>query len=185
MNDDSPPLTAPDLLDRQIAAMLANDARLSFRKIAADLGVTEGTVRGRVKRLQAGGLLKLTPIVDISRAGMAEGGGKIMIFVTITCASGRLDDVRERLMRLPLVRALYDANAAHRLVAVCLLSTVGEAAEVTNQILALDGIREAESEVVLQTVKYNAAIGPIATLEDFTLPAAMVSRRAGQHADEG
>ncbi|WP_298197027.1 Lrp/AsnC family transcriptional regulator [Novosphingobium sp.] len=178
MPDDLPPVVAPDLLDRQIATMLAQDARLSFRKIAADLGVTEGTVRGRVKRLQTGGLLKLTPIVDMSRAGLADGGGQIMVFVTVTCASGRLDEVRDRLLDLPLVRALYDANAAHRLVAVCLLATVAEAAEVTNQILALDGIREAESEIVLQTVKYNAAIGPIATLEDFAPAATETARRS-------
>ena len=31
-------------------------------------------------------------------------------------------------------------------------------------IIGLDGIREAESEVVLQTVKYNAAIGPNSTI---------------------
>ena len=36
----------------------------------------------------------------------------------------------------------------------------------TNQVLALDGIREAETELVLQTVKHNATIGPVATLED-------------------
>ena len=50
MPDELPLAQAGDSLDRQIVAMLANDARLSFRKIAADLGVTEGTVRGRVKR---------------------------------------------------------------------------------------------------------------------------------------
>jgi DNA-binding Lrp family transcriptional regulator len=162
--------TAPDLLDRQIAAMLAHDARLSFRKIAADLGVTEGTVRSRVRRLQTAGLLKLTPIVDIARGGRHTSAPQQMMFVTITCVGGRLDEVRARLLEMPQVRALYDANAAHRLVAVCLLSSVSEAAAVTNAILALDGIREAENDIVLQTVKYNAAIGPIAALEDLPGP---------------
>lgn len=161
-----PQYPATDQLDRQIAAMLAHDARLSFRKIAADLGVTEGTVRGRVKRLQASGLLKLTPIVDITRSAQGGDSGQHMLFVTVTCAGGKLEQVRDGLLALPLVRALYDANAAHRLVAVCLLSSVEEAAEVTNQVLALDGIRQAETEMVLQTVKYNAAVGPIATLDD-------------------
>lgn len=156
---------ATDQLDRQIAMMLADDARLSFRRIAADLGVTEGTVRGRVRRLQANGLLKLVPIIDIASGG---GGiaGQQMLFVTIKCANGKSDQVREALLAMPLIRALYDANAAHRLIAVCLLSSLEDAAAVTNQILALDGIREAETELVLQTVKYNAAIGPIATLAD-------------------
>lgn len=155
-----------DELDRQIAEALADDARLSFRKIAADLGVTEGTVRGRVKRLQTAGLLKLVPIVDIARGLDATNAGQHMMFVTVKCASGKLDAVRESLLALPEVRALYDANAALRLIAICVLPSLEDAAAVTNRVLALEGIREAETELVLQTVKYNAAIGPIATVED-------------------
>ena len=164
---------AADALDRQIATMLADDARLSFRKIAADLGVTEGTVRGRVKRLQASGLLKLTPIVDI--AGGAGGGTDNthhLLFVTIKCASGHLEQVRDRLLEMPMLRALYDANAAHRLIAIFLLASLEQAAEITNAVIAQAGIREVESEIVLQTIKYNAAIAPIATLEDFERNAA-------------
>ena len=41
-----------DDLDRQLIEILGRDARVSNRKIAGDLGVTEGTVRGRIKRLQ-------------------------------------------------------------------------------------------------------------------------------------
>ena len=155
-----------DELDRQIAEALADDARLSFRKIAADLGVTEGTVRGRVKRLQTAGLLKLDPIIDIARGLDATNAGQHMMFVTVKCASGKLDAVREGLLALPEVRALYDANAALRLIAICVLPSLEDAAAVTNRVLALEGIREAETELVLQTVKYNAAIGPIATVED-------------------
>lgn len=169
---ETPEYPTTDQLDRDIALMLAQDARLSFRKIAADLGVTEGTVRGRVKRLQGAGLLKLVPIIDIDRARDAgtggQGSGQHMMFITVRCASGKLNHVREALLAIPQVSALYDANATPRLVAVCILPSLDDAAIVMNQILSLDGIREAESELVLQSVKYNAAIGPIATLEDLT-----------------
>ena len=55
-------MSAPliDDLDRQLIDILSNDARVSNRKIAADLGVTEGTVRGRIKRLQQDGLIAFT-----------------------------------------------------------------------------------------------------------------------------
>lgn len=165
---EPPSFPSTDQLDRDIAQMLADDARLSFRKIAADLGVTEGTVRGRVKRLQNAGLLKLVPILDIDRArecGPGDGG-QHMMFVTVKCANGKLDQVRHGLLGLPQVSALYDANAAPRLVAICILSSLREAAEVTDKVIALDGIREVETELVLQSVKYNAAIAPIAALED-------------------
>ncbi|MCY1672846.1 Lrp/AsnC family transcriptional regulator [Novosphingobium sp. SL115] len=169
---EQPEFPATDQLDRDIARMLAEDARLSFRKIAADLGVTEGTVRGRVKRLQNAGLLKLIPILDIDRAreeGTSDQGGdhtQHMMFVTVKCASGKLDQVRRGLLALPQVSALYDANAAPRLVAVCILGNLREAADLTDKVIALDGIREVETELVLQTLKYNAAIAPIATVSD-------------------
>jgi DNA-binding Lrp family transcriptional regulator len=163
---EPPEFPATDQLDRDIARMLADDARLSFRKIAADLDVTEGTVRGRVKRLQNAGLLKLVPILDIDRAheSAGEDHGQHMMFITVKCASGKLDQVRASLLALPQVSALYDANAAPRLVAVCILGSLREAADLTDKVISLDGIREVETELVLQTVKYNAAIAPIATV---------------------
>ena len=164
---ETPEYPATDQLDRQVAVMLADDARLSFRKIAADLGVTEGTVRGRVRRLQASGLLKLVPVIDIGGSG--TGNGQQMLFITVKCANGKFNQVRDALLAMPLIRALYDANAAHRLIAVCLLACLEEAADITNQVLALDGIREAETELVLKTVKHTAAIGPIATLDDLLI----------------
>lgn len=167
----APEYPATDDLDRQIALMLAHDARISFRKIAADLGVNEGTVRSRVRRLQASGLLKLVPVIDIASGapGTGNGNGQQMLFITIKCANGKFDQVRDALLAMPLIRALHDANAAHRLIAVCVLACLEEAADITNQVLALDGIREAETELVLKTVKHNAAIGPIATLDDLLI----------------
>jgi DNA-binding Lrp family transcriptional regulator len=73
--------------------------------------------------------------------------------------------VRAALLAMAEVQALYDANAAHRLVAICLVDSVADVATLTNAVFALDGIRDAESEIVLQTIKYNATIGPIATAE--------------------
>jgi Lrp/AsnC family transcriptional regulator, regulator for asnA, asnC and gidA len=158
-------MTDPDGLDRDIARLLARDARTSFRQIAADVGVTEGTVRMRVKRLQAAGLLRLEPIVDIASADDEVPAHRHMVFVTVRCHAGHLDRVRDALLALPHVEALYDANAAHRLVAICLVESLADVAVTTNAVFALEGIRDAESELVLRTVKYNAAIGPIAALE--------------------
>ncbi|WP_420383528.1 Lrp/AsnC family transcriptional regulator [Novosphingobium sp.] len=154
---------ATDPLDRAIAVLLARDARTSFRQIATEAGVTEGTVRARVKRLQAAGLLRLEPIVDL--AGDGAEPAQQMVFITMRCHAGQLDTVRDALLAIRQVEALYDANAAHRLVAICVVKSLAEVAEVTNRVFALPGVRDADSEIVLQTIKYNAAIGPIATRE--------------------
>jgi len=88
-----------------------------------------------------------------------------MVFITIRCHAGQLDRVRDALLALPHIEALYDANAAHRLLAIGLVANLGDVAAITNAVPALDGIRDAESEMVLQTIKYDATIVPIATAE--------------------
>ena len=40
------------------------DGRVSFKKIAEDLQLAEGTVRGRVKKLREEGILEITGLVD-------------------------------------------------------------------------------------------------------------------------
>lgn len=157
-----------DPLDRDIALLLARDARTSFRQIAADVGVTEGTVRARVKRLQTAGLLRLEPILDM--ASRDDDGAfpreRHMMFITVRCHAGHQDRVRDALLAMERIDALYDANAAHRLVAVCMVDSLQDAAALNNAIHALDGIRDVESELVLQTVKYNASIAPVAIFGD-------------------
>jgi len=162
------PFPPTDPLDRDIAIRLARDARTSFRQIASEVGVTEGTVRARVKRLQNAGLLRLAPIVDIA-SGDGDGPApahRHMAFITVRCQPGCIDTVRAALLAMPQVEALYDANAARRIVAICLVDSLAEVATVTNAVIAAGGIRDVDSELVLQTIKYDATIGPIATIED-------------------
>ncbi len=56
-----------DDMDRAIVARLSEDARVSNRKIAEELGVTEGTVRSRVKRMEEEQLIRLTAVTNIDR----------------------------------------------------------------------------------------------------------------------
>ncbi|MEM4151114.1 MAG: AsnC family transcriptional regulator [Nitrososphaerota archaeon] len=47
-----------DELDRQIIELMRRDARRSYQSIGRELGVSEGTVRKRVKRLIKSGVIK-------------------------------------------------------------------------------------------------------------------------------
>ena len=46
-----------DPIDQEIVQRLSHDARISNRSIAKEVGITEGTVRQRIKRLQKDGLI--------------------------------------------------------------------------------------------------------------------------------
>jgi DNA-binding Lrp family transcriptional regulator len=49
-----------DVLDDQIIQALSRDGRLSFKEIARDLGVADGTVRARTTRLIEAGLIRIS-----------------------------------------------------------------------------------------------------------------------------
>ena len=52
-----------DATDLTIISKL-KDGRISFKTVAEDLGLSEGTVRSRVKRLRKEGVLDITGLVD-------------------------------------------------------------------------------------------------------------------------
>ena len=56
-----------DSTDAAIVARLSQDARLSNREIAEELGVTEGTVRARVKRMEEEKQIRITAVTNIDR----------------------------------------------------------------------------------------------------------------------
>ena len=58
-------LTSPaDDLNRAIIRLLEQDGRLPFATIAAELGVSEGTVRNRVRWMKESGMLRIVAVAD-------------------------------------------------------------------------------------------------------------------------
>lgn len=53
-----------DKLDHRILGLLQQDGRMSYRQIARDLDVSEGTIRFRVNKLQSSGALRIVVIAD-------------------------------------------------------------------------------------------------------------------------
>lgn len=61
-----------DDLDRSIISELQDDGRRSFREIARSVGVSEATVRTRVRRLDEAGALRIVAFADPLKLGNAE-----------------------------------------------------------------------------------------------------------------
>src|SRR3954447_25526083 len=87
-----------DDLDRSIITELQNDGRRSFREIARSIGVSEATVRTRVRRLDEAGALRIVAFADPLKLGNAE-----LALLFLRVANNRHDAVIAELERLPEV----------------------------------------------------------------------------------
>lgn len=149
-------MSAPQLdeLDRQLIEALARDARVSNRKIALDLGVTEGTVRGRIKRLQQDGLISFTAITSFGLADSAR-----MAFIGVEVNVSDVRGVAERIAELPTVNAVMITMGRFNILAICLFNSLDNLLELaSNQILSMPGVHHVETSIAVKTVKYNARV---------------------------
>jgi DNA-binding Lrp family transcriptional regulator len=66
------PVLELDELDRRLIELLTVDGRQSNRAIGRTLSVSEGTIRGRLKRLESAGLLRVVGQSDPYRTGLVN-----------------------------------------------------------------------------------------------------------------
>jgi Lrp/AsnC family transcriptional regulator for asnA, asnC and gidA len=149
-------MTTPqlDAVDRQLIDILARDARVSNRKIATDLGVTEGTVRGRIKRLQQERLIAFTAITSIELEDPAK-----LAFIGIQADIQNVQAIARQIADLPTVNAVIITMGRFTILAVVLFTDLDQLHEVaSNQILAIPGVHHIETSIAVKTLKYNPRI---------------------------
>jgi len=143
-----------DDLDRQLIEVLARDARVSNRKIAVDLGVTEGTVRGRIKRLQQDGLISFTAITSFGLADSAR-----MAFIGVQAEVSDVREVARKIADLTQVNAVMLTMGRFNILAICLFNSLDHLHEVaSDKILAIPGVHHVETSIAVKTLKYNARV---------------------------
>ena len=77
-----------DELDRRIIDILQADGRASNAKIAREVGVSEGTVRRRLRRLIDGDIIKVIAVPNLEQMGYGTAA-----LVGIQTGPGMVDDV--------------------------------------------------------------------------------------------
>jgi len=140
-----------DDLDRAIIEILANDARLSNRKIAAELDVTEGTVRGRLKRLQQDRLIAFTAITSPDLQGNNQ-----LAFIGVQAELNRVSVLSHKIADLRGITGVLVTMGRFNILAICLFENLADLHEIASErILALPGVRHVETSIAVKTIKYN------------------------------
>ena len=143
-----------DELDRKLIDLLGRDARVSNREIARQLGVTEGTVRGRIKRLQHDGLIRFTAVTSIEMEPRLR-----MAFVWIQADLNHVLQVGEQLKENPDIGAVLVVTGRFNLLAIYLFQDLDDLVDLAaDRILALPGVHHVETAIAVRTAKYNARV---------------------------
>ncbi|HUD93066.1 Lrp/AsnC family transcriptional regulator [Sphingobium sp.] len=146
-------MSRPDLddLDHQLIAILAQDARVSNRKIAADLGVNEGTIRGRIKRLQQDKLIAFTALT-----GFKLDKATNIAFIAVQADVAHVRQIARDIAHIPLVQSVMITLGPCNIMATCLYDDLDNLHRMTaGYILAMSGVSHVETSLAVRTVKFS------------------------------
>jgi len=146
-----------DELDHRIIALLTRDARVSNRQIATQLGVTEGTIRGRVKRLEQANCIRMTAVTNVAFTGAPK-----VVLIGIQAGHGELKSVSRQVAAMPEIRCVIVMLGRYDILAIGLFAALEDIVEVANnRILALPGVRHVETSIAVKTLKYDYRVAKI------------------------
>lgn len=152
-----------DELDRKIMATLSRDGRTSNRQIAADLQVTEGTIRTRLRRLQNEGLIQFTVVTDFRLAGSPN-----LVIMGINAEPGQVTLLAQEIAAIREIGCVVALLGRYDLMAMGLFTSVEQMHElIQTRIRPLRGVRHIDLSISVGNLKYDAAI---ARITDRTAP---------------
>ena len=149
-------MTTPvlDDLDMQLIDILSQDARLSNRKIANELGVTEGTVRGRIKKLQQERLIAFTAITSPDLESEVT-----LAFIGVQTDIENMQRLGAEISEIPCITGTLITMGRFNILAICLFENLNQLYYIASeQILALPGVHHVETSIAVKTIKYNSRI---------------------------
>jgi Lrp/AsnC family transcriptional regulator for asnA, asnC and gidA len=141
-----------DALDKSIVARLSSDARISNGHIATELGVTEGTVRARIKRMEQEKLIRLTAVTNIDRF---RDAALAYIWIEVE-RSGQTRAVAEQLAQIPELGFVGVMLGRSDILAITMVRNTEHLAEfIHKRISAVEGVRRTESTLGVNFVKHD------------------------------
>lgn len=142
----------PDLddIDVKLIEMLQKDSLAPFVEIAGALGVTEGTVRNRVRRLRRTGIIRrFTVAVDPAALGQTS-----VAFVLLNAAQGRLNEVAKKLAAVDAVAEVHETHTYGDLLLKVRAKSPSDLADIiVGRIKAIPGVAGTQVVTVLNVWK--------------------------------
>ena len=143
-----------DELDRKIIALLESNGRASNARIARDVGVSEGTVRRRLKRLIQERIINVVALPDPRKLGYESEA-----LIGVQVDPDKVDQVADRLASLVHTRWIAVTTGTYDVFAWVTLPTAEALGHfLRDQVGAIPGVRRTETFVNLAVMKREYGI---------------------------
>jgi len=150
LTDPEQNVTDPGALtdrDRQLLALLQENARLATAELARRLGVSRSTVQSRLGRLERSGVIAGYTV----RLNEDALRNQVHAYVLIEVAPKRAQAVVRQLRRRPEVQRLQSVSGTVDLVAEVRAASVADLDATIDDIGLIDGVARTTSLIVLST----------------------------------
>ena len=145
-----------DATDRMLLKLLSEDARASHRHRARTLGLAQGTVTNRLRRLEDEGIIEgYSAVLNPEHLGWT-----MTIMAGLRIVKGRMIDVQQRIAADPRVFAVYDVTGDWDSIVLARVRDRSDLDNLTKTVFTLDGVARSYTHVVLNTVKEDAFPSP-------------------------
>ncbi|HEY2929806.1 Lrp/AsnC family transcriptional regulator [Piscinibacter sp.] len=141
------PRPALDPIDRQLIALLREDARAPTAVLARKLKLSRTTVQSRMERLQRQRVIAgyTISVPDELEASLVRA------HVLITLVPKQSAAIEQALRKIPELRVLHSVSGPFDLIAIVAATSIGELDALIDRIGALDGVERTTSAIVLST----------------------------------
>ncbi|MBL6882661.1 MAG: Lrp/AsnC family transcriptional regulator [Candidatus Poseidoniaceae archaeon] len=145
-----------DDTDRRLLAVLLEDARISQRGLAQRIGVAQGTITNRLRRLEELGVIKgYTVLLE------PESIGWTMTVITgLRIEKGSMINVQQNIAADPRVFAVYDVTGDYDSMVLARVKSRKDLDDLTKTVFTLKGVQRSFTQVVLNTVKEDGRVIP-------------------------
>ena len=138
-----------DETDVKILKKLLSDARMSYRKVAEEIGVSPPTVLARVEKLEYDGIIRsYSTLLDHEKLGY-----DLTAIIEITATKGKIVDLERQIAKFPNVCAVYDITGLTDMVVVAKFKNRKELSNFVKKDISLPYVERTNTHIVLITVK--------------------------------
>jgi DNA-binding Lrp family transcriptional regulator len=149
-------IVLPDLddVDRKILRRLQEDARISFKEIAKEVGTSEATVFVRVKKLQKSGVIKgFRAILNPTSVGK-----QLTAFALVKAEPRSYPKMLAQMMGLEDICEIHDVTGAYYSILKMRTTTSEQLAKILDKIGEIEGVAGTETVIVLRTIKEETSV---------------------------